>query len=337
MFLRNKFREYYLNNYVEGPPELHRREFGFGDEKNKISFRHVAFNSVDEFNNYLRRNVPLYVSASVAYYQFPDARPMERKIWEGADLVFDIDAETKECSHPDNLVCGKCLEETKQSVLTLLDFLKGDFGFKNVRIVFSGNRGYHIYVYDKWIRKLDSHSRREIVDYILSPVFEEIIKLGRGRWYERIKKFVLEGISEDRMNNDHVRNNKEKVYNNIVQDNWDIFKGAIRTWKTYFQKYFRFPLFDANVTIDKTKLLRVPGTLHGGSGLLCMPVRDIYSFDPLSDPVVFGDELVPVYGKLPKLRLVEEFEPKKGFFKVPEYLAVYLTAKGYVEPEKEMI
>ncbi len=337
MFLRRKFKEYYLNNYIEGPPELHRREFGFGDEKNKISFRHVAFKSVEEFNNYLRRNVPLYVSASVAYYQFPDARPMEKKIWEGADLVFDIDADTTECEHPDNLVCDKCLEETKQSVLTLLDFLREDFGFNDVRVVFSGNRGYHVYVYDKWIRELDSHSRREIVDYILSPEFEQVIRLGRGRWYERIKKFILDAISRDKIKNDYVRNNKEKIYNNIVQDNWDIFKGAIRTWKTYFLKHFPFPLFDSNVTIDKTKLLRVPGTLHGGSGLLCMPVKDINSFDPLSDPVVFGDEPVSVYGTLPELRLVEEFEPKKGFFKIPEYLAVYLAAKGYVEPEKEMI
>jgi DNA primase small subunit len=62
------------------------------------------------------------------------------------------------------------LEAVKRIVKDQLldDFLLDDFGFsrENVRVVFSGGRGYHIHVSDPKVLTLESPERREIVDYI---------------------------------------------------------------------------------------------------------------------------------------------------------------------------
>ena len=53
---------------------------------------------------------------------------------------------------------------------------------------------------------------------------------------------------------------------------------------------------DEPVTADVRRLIRCPGSLHGGSGLRVTPLtlRDLEDFDPLQDAVVFGDEAVPL-------------------------------------------
>ncbi|MCK5547718.1 MAG: hypothetical protein KAI64_01800, partial [Thermoplasmata archaeon] len=51
-----------------------------------------------------------------------------------------------------------------------------DLGFsrKHIMIVFSGARGYHLHVRDPKVQGLQSHERREIVDYISGPSREDI-------------------------------------------------------------------------------------------------------------------------------------------------------------------
>ena len=120
----------------------------------------------------------------------------------GAELIFDIDADMiptackvkhnrwycpscrKEgraprppacpsCQRPDPIevrwTCGECLAATKEQVYRLIDFLKRDFGVSDgeIRIHFSGSRGYHVQVYDERFYRLDSRARAEIANYVL--------------------------------------------------------------------------------------------------------------------------------------------------------------------------
>jgi len=55
--------------------------------------RHKAFVSVAEMQEYVQAMVPAHVYHSAAYYQHPGAPTMKEKNWEGADLIFDIDAD----------------------------------------------------------------------------------------------------------------------------------------------------------------------------------------------------------------------------------------------------
>ncbi|MDO9096888.1 MAG: DNA primase small subunit PriS [Candidatus Methanoperedens sp.] len=92
---------------------------------------------------------------------------MKEKQWQGADLIFDLDAD-----HLPQEVRGRSYKEmldaVKKETGKLLDFLFDDFGFSEdkVSIVFSGGRGYHIHVRDPKVLALESAERREIVDYL---------------------------------------------------------------------------------------------------------------------------------------------------------------------------
>ncbi|MDJ1422058.1 MAG: DNA primase small subunit PriS [Candidatus Methanoperedens sp.] len=90
---------------------------------------------------------------------------MKEKLWQGADLIFDLDADhlpMKARSY------AEMLSNVKSEAVKLLDFLLEDFGFSenNISIVFSGGRGYHIHVRDPRVMMLEGAERREIVDYV---------------------------------------------------------------------------------------------------------------------------------------------------------------------------
>lgn len=166
--LRKRFGDYYRNASLVLPTDFTRREWGFifFDELPEVVMRrHKAFSGEDETLEYLRAMVPAHVYHSAAYYQFPGAATMKEKQWQGADLIFDLDADhlpMKARSY------AEMLSNVKTETKKLLDFLLEDFGFSqdNTSIVFSGGRGYHIHVRDPKVLSLESAERREIVDYV---------------------------------------------------------------------------------------------------------------------------------------------------------------------------
>ena len=167
-YLRKRFGDYYQNANLTLPSELERREWGFifFDELPEVVMRrHKAFSRENEAFEYLRGMVPAHVYHSAAYYQFPGAATMKEKQWQGADLIFDLDADhlpVKARSY------AEMLSNVKTETMKLLDFLLEDFGFSenNISIAFSGGRGYHIHVRDPKVLALESAERREIVDYV---------------------------------------------------------------------------------------------------------------------------------------------------------------------------
>ena len=127
--------------------------------------RHKAFTSIAEMQEYIQAMVPAHVYHSAAYYQHPGAPTMKEKNWEGADLIFDIDADHLPVKTDSFKVM---LDAAKQEIIKLVGFLMDDFGFgeEKLHIAFSGGRGYHVHVRDPRVLSLDSAQRREIVDYL---------------------------------------------------------------------------------------------------------------------------------------------------------------------------
>ena len=149
------------------PDRFSKREFGFMFFDRDFVMRHLSFPSRAALKKYLVEQVPSHVYYSCAYYEKPDAPTMAEKKWLGADLIFDLDADHVEGAK--NLPYDKMLEKVKVEVIRLIDeFLLGDLGFEedDLRIVFSGGRGYHIHISNPRVLKLSSHERREIVDYV---------------------------------------------------------------------------------------------------------------------------------------------------------------------------
>lgn len=199
LFLKKKFQEYYLKNRIKQPKKIEKREFGVGFFGKKISLRHISFVSENNLNDFLQKNTPLFISYSIAYYELPERKPMEAKRFQGADLIYEFDADDLEtkckeshdswkclkcgkegrghklacpyCSMPtliDEWYCDECLEKAKHETMRLIDFLLNDFGFNenSLRINFSGNAGYHIHVQDNKIRSLSKEARIQLIDYL---------------------------------------------------------------------------------------------------------------------------------------------------------------------------
>jgi DNA primase small subunit len=368
-FLQSRFGEYY-KSYQPPIAHVEQREFGFGGWEKKIEFRHLAFKSPDELRQRLAREKPLYVSYSAAYYEFPDARPMPKKNWLGADLIFDLDAELHSCAP---FICPECLEKIKAQTLKLVeDFLIPDFGFSKSEMIinFSGNRGYHVHVHSPAVYSLGRDERREIVNYIAGANLDVVSFFGYerdGQYMGPIEaekskaslrffgpmptdggyagKFAREMIRRARENPESLKEistklkkpaELEKFISGIERGNWDAIGISKREEK--FKAIFdsvavRLPEHvDANVTFDTSKLLRLPKSIHGGTGMACVLVNDFAAFDPMRDAVVFGGQPVSVktVQQVPAIEMKNQsFGPyaDSQTISVPEFFAIYLICK----------
>lgn len=221
-FMMQMFSRHYRNAHLAMPERFARREFGFMFFDKSFVLRHTAFPTRASLKKYLVEHVPSHAYYSCAYYEKPDAPTMAQKNWLGADLIFDLDADHVEGAQ--GLPYDKMLERVKEEVKRLIDeFLLGDLGFgeEELRIVFSGGRGYHVHISSPKVMRLSSHERREIVDYITgtdldmdyvfpSQTFEvgrykdrpnigqkrTMPKLTDGGWRRRIRKGIDELLEE---------------------------------------------------------------------------------------------------------------------------------------------
>ncbi|MDI6860208.1 MAG: DNA primase catalytic subunit PriS [Methanocellales archaeon] len=94
---------------------------------------------------------------------------------------------------------------------------------------------------------------------------------------------------------------------------------------------------DEPVTADVKRLIRLPTSLHGGSGFRVTPLTlgELETFDPLSDAIVFGDDMIRVnVTKASDVEIKDERHViKKGKQDLPEHLAIFLMCRGMAEYE----
>ena len=301
-FVSDYLFEYY-QKAVFSIPSLNKREFGVGRLK-KIDSRHLSFASETEFRAYLASNLPPFVSHSTSYYDFPGATPMEKKIRTGADLVFDLDlhSETKYGVYE---MLGKVKEDLTRLVK---DFVIGDFGVKkeNVVVVFSGNRGYHVHVREKEWLGTGSDERKELVDYILGHGLDYTAfftpgekgrlmgpKPSEGGYRGRLARAVVRTATENPSAISRIFKQtprRDLFIKSIENGNWS---GSSFDNKDLLAKIkgvaAELPISsvdtDAGVTYDLSKLIRVPNSIHGDTGMIAkiVPLDGLESFEPLRD------------------------------------------------------
>ena len=383
-FLVSKFREYYIESSLEAPPGLASREWGFLFFDDSGMRRHKSFFSRGELVDYVRAMVPRHVYHSAAYYQRPGAPTMKEKIWQGADLIFDLDADhLRNAPKSYSEMLGLVKKETQK----LLGFLTADFGFSEdvISVAFSGGRGYHIHIRDPRIFTLGGDERREVVDYltgrgldiemlrfkvsISGDVGAEKVRALRcqsenspgwgGRFNEAVVRFAeeirnldeksavkkltrIKGIGDVRAVEFYTRIKDERVLDSIRSGNLDSLKNVQDIWKFVINNYLADQFVevlggetDEPVTADVRRLIRCPGSLHGGSGLRVTPlsIRDLEDFDPLQDAVVFGDESVPLEILKPFNTQMrgQSYHLAEGPEELPTCVAVFLMARGVAE------
>ncbi len=402
LFLRKHFQEFYLKNFVKGPPEISQREFGYGVFGRKIANRHLAFASQSEMNSFLRKDVPLFVSYSSALYRFPGKRPMESKELLKADLVYEFDADDlhTECkeSHDswvcqncgktgkgrqlacdecgsatkvEEWFCRECLKEAKSKVFALLDFLEKDFGFsEGIAINFSGRAGYHVHVRSDSVRQLSHSARIELIDYLTAnglnifshfkkddtffsfPALEE-----KAGWPSRIvdtlvglleqadaEKIAVMGDTSLPLAKKLVQGRKRILSSIKERRTIPSFFGRVSAkgqsksdlfWQSFLNSIVaKIAPIDRQTSIDLNKIVRVPETLHGETGLVSRALsRDsLNEFDPFDDAVVFsaGERVKLFINKAPSFYLAgQSFGPfEKKEEELPLGAAIFLLGRG---------
>jgi DNA primase small subunit len=368
-FVRNAFREYYFkyNELVETPAKINEREFGYMMFQSGM-IRHLSFNNIKEVHATLIRDTPSDFYCSNAYYNFP-TNAMQDKQWKGADLIFDIDAKDLqlacEASHRysickncgeliqslvgrcsscknsgvriESIPCSNCFASLKKEVKKLLQILTEEIGigYDNISIYFSGNSGFHIYIYDPCFRLLDSRARSDLAGYILgNGIGPEVIgvrKLATGKFRIKFPRTGLRyGWSMRLARKLGINTSSSSKLTNLVYriGGFDSFsKYIIECAKEIGIK------IDPQVTIDVHRIFRHSGTLNGKSGLSKLRCIDINTFDPLNDACLLNDNNVEVHVKPSDLKL--KLKLKGHTFSIgqkkewlPTYAAVYLICKG---------
>jgi len=260
-------------------------------------------------------------------------------------------------------VCNECLEETKKESFKLIELLKEDFDFEEgITVNFSGSKGYHVHVSSEKIFSLSNKARIELVDYLTAnslslenqgfnldsmplqcPKQNERIGLN-----EKIMKWLAEiierGEAERIAGIAGISFKAAKDFIKRKQKTLENFDKGVLSPLPKKSKAFWFSLIkqaieeikvnlDRQTSIDASKIIRVPDTIHGSTGLLAksIPLEELKSFDPLKESIIFSSNPTKVFiGEAPKFCLGGEFfgPYDKREEILPEFAAVYLTARG---------
>ncbi len=380
-FVRARFFRYYSKQHVPGPPRLGLREWGFFIFGRDGMMRPVTFESENQLEKFLSLKVPRHAYYSSAYYRNPE-KPMEspEKGWMGADLIFDLDADG--LPGADKLSYEEQLSAVKKELIRLYDiFLQKHLGFsdKEMLIVFSGGRGYHIHIRVPRVLDMDADERREIMDYVAGNFREfgyifpkrkvlrtktyslgYLVPNSQGGWgalardgifdvLERMKSMERESAVEFMKDAGVRRDIGERIYDALFgkKEGFSriLEKGDLEVFRTESErnnfirlvehavrkKYGVHP--DVHVTPDTRRLIRLPFSLHGGTGFIVKPLSrdEIEDFLPTRDavPEEYGEEKVTMFLEQKEIVNINgERYTLKDVEKIPEYAAVFLILSG---------
>lgn len=351
-YLKSTYKEYYFKkaDAIEFPSEIQAREFGYIPFGGNM-VRHISFRSAGEAIVELVRQAPSSAYCSNSRYSAPTL-PVEEKGWLGAELIFDIDATDvptsckkahdiwfcESCHAKGKLprpaacpicrgvvqelrgTCEICLEAARQHAVRVVNFLTEDFGVRTeeIRMYFSGSRGYHLHVFDARFSLLDQQGRAEIADYMRGSSLP-----ANNTIWASLRRTTLEP--------DELRGWMGRIASTIGYAPGQVNQQRKSVAQAIASQAARI---DSSVTTDIHRIFRLAGTLHGTSGMLKMRLNPSESFDPTSDPVVLSGESVRL-----QVSFFPEFKMKGRTFgpyksetvSLPTYAAIGILTRDLAE------
>ncbi|GAB3674423.1 DNA primase small subunit PriS [Halopiger thermotolerans] len=181
-----------------------------------------------------------------------------------------------------------------------------------------------------WGKRIHAH----FMDFI-----DELLAMEEDAALERLQEFdgIGEGKAQATLN--AARNNREGLEAGNVTVHTAVEQLAERFAEQAVERD-NAPI-DEPVTTDTNRLIRLPGSLHGGSGLKTVRLErdELDDFEPLVDavPETFtGQEIAVDVTDGGEVELGgDSFTITEGDQSLPEYVAVFLMARGRAEKEKE--
>jgi len=363
-FLEDSFKKYYFDHFdlIRVPERTSEREFGY-QKFNSGMIRHISIKDDKELHLLFMQNVPSDVYCSNAYYSFPNL-PMNEKDWKEADLIFDIDAKDLNLSCRENhtvsicnecnetsknseqclkcnstkiekksLPCKNCIDSSKIEVSKLTQVLTEDLGIpqENIYVYFSGNEGFHVYVYDSQFQQIGSRERSELANYIM---FNGIIPETFGMKKFKPDKNSFPNLDEKGWKGRFAKeffgskSNRSKIITTLVKNPIEGYSSFQNILQTVSEKIG--VKIDPNVTMDIHRIFRLPGSINSKSGLAKIFCKDLTKFDPYIEASFLSDDSVEILANCPiefslKNKKFGPYTNKK--VTIPTFAAVYLICK----------
>ena len=265
------FNKYYYEFYTK-KFEIEKIWEMFGDENREFGFtltnhgliRKRFFKSIEEFRdkiselNILSIHIGAIYNNNRRYNENWFKFPTEKELTFDIDLnnLFDINDKKISfrygCCGSEKTCCLKCWEYAKKIIVILYKILFDIFLFKDIKFFYSGSKGFHCWVFDKNIRKLNNPKRKSILNYFNSD-HGEIIKQNELLFTDLYEKLILPNCNkilfEDNKLNDY-------LFIKLKEEKWTIEQ-------TLF--YCFWPRLDGDVTKGSNHLIKCPFTLHAST------------------------------------------------------------------------
>jgi DNA primase small subunit len=185
------------------------------------------------------------------------------------------------------------------------------------------------------IPKADEMGWRGRISRTLLGILNEVKNLDKEEAIEKLKSYgityklaekIIETLSDERIN---------RIKEGMIDQSSALRRLFLKNALRKIAVSLSAGEADEPVTCDIKRLIRLPYSLHGKTGLkvTSIGIDELKDFDPLRDAVVFGDNPVKVKMIQPlKIKIKDEtYNLKVGEDYVPEHLAVFLIGRGFAE------
>lgn len=344
----------YCEHYEQHPlliGRIERREIALQTWRDKgPSNRHQYYQSTEHLmGDLVRQETVCAIFASVAYYQDPQVKAPSKKGYIGSDLVFDIDLPIDGSRY--DWMYTAC-----DATLDLVRVLTKELGFSEDSLVidFSGSKGFHITVSDESLRDMHKDDRRHLVQYILGEkVDKSLLGVEKGGWssrYDAYKSRLGQVCCDDKVTNEAILSkvfNLPQVHAKKLGDhlskssNRAAMKGSRLELSDAAEKSLRglflraekkkFSGVDKQVTVDKHRIFRIPGSIHPKTGFTSTRVllSDLSEPDRVFEKIKVAGGLDEVVVTLTEAKVensdkVQLWAP--GTYKLPRWLALHLLS-----------
>ncbi|MEW9491387.1 MAG: DNA primase small subunit PriS [Candidatus Aramenus sulfurataquae] len=305
------FKEYYERATLELPYDMELREFAYQPFESESYVRHLSFSNEVELKAYLAKNVPLHLYYSSAKYQLPSAKEMEEKGWMGADIQFDLDADHF-CNVKKFNFCPTCGQAVEGDVCP--------------------RDGTQAIEYVEVTKECIEKTKEKAIDLV--EILEDDFGFKPKVYFSGNRGFhvIVECSGDCALLSS---SDRKQIAEYVMEINVPKYRGEPGDpgWVGRQARGKSGVEIDEQVTTDVKRLVRIPGSIHGKSGLLVRRVeleKFEFSKEALSPlkgtgilmPFVSGEfELI---GEKVKLR-------EKTPIRLDIALALYASLKGLGE------
>lgn len=298
---------------------LSQREFSYSEDMRN---RYKTVENMEQLKQYLVHYCPNKLDIGPVYNRSPIQRndvnlDTQQKVAffeEEKELVFDVDITdydkqfSRSCCEPKSM-CAKCWPLMICAYRILKYFIIEEFNYQQYIAVFSGRRGFHLWISDEAVKQYTTMQRTNLLQEVtfdysklshptfqyiyteyLLPCFEDmVIKQGyfdsQDKCLQICNQCDMDASTRDKLMNvlmeEKENNQRWKYFKQFMLHGTNNTDGllTIAFQKLIFNRIY--PKLDEAVTKQMIHLLKAPYSIHPANGNICVHISETSTFEEL--------------------------------------------------------